>query len=147
MLGLNPIISPVDLKTRQDLALTPGATVRVWQKIIEGGKTRLQPFDGLVIACRHGRESGATFTVRRVSSGVGLEKTFPLYSPLIDKVEILKQAKVRRAKLYYVRTKSRRDIRRKVKQTDLTADGATEETQNFITLQRARVAKLADALP
>jgi len=118
MLGIKPVISPVDLEARRALALAPGATVRVWQKIIEGGKTRLQPFDGLVIACRHGREPGATLTVRRVASGVGTEKTFPLYSPLIDKVEILKQAKVRRAKLYYVRTKSRRDIRRKVKQSE-----------------------------
>ncbi|MBI2097771.1 MAG: 50S ribosomal protein L19 [Candidatus Vogelbacteria bacterium] len=122
----NFIISPVDLEARRAWALVPGATIRVWQKIIEGGKTRLQPFDGLVIACQHGREPGATFTVRRVASGVGTEKIFPLYSPLIDKVEILKSAKVRRAKLYYVRIKSRRDIRRKVKQVDLAA--ALDET-------------------
>src|SRR3989344_1271870 len=63
MLGIKPVISPVDLEARRALALAPGATVRVWQKIIEGGKTRLQPFDGLVIACRHGREPGATLTV------------------------------------------------------------------------------------
>lgn len=119
MFPTNFAISPVDLEARRAWALVPGATVRVWQKIIEGGKTRLQPFDGLVIARRHGREPGATFTVRRVLSGVGAEKTFPLYSPLIDKVEILKQAKVRRAKLYYVRTKSRRDIRRKMKQSEI----------------------------
>lgn len=121
MLGTNIVISPIDVAARRTLGLRSGMTVRVWQKIIEGGKTRLQTFDGLVIACRHGGEPGATFTVRRVSSGVGLEKTFPLLSPLIDKIEILKRAKIRRAKLYYVRRKTRRDIRRKVKQTDLAA--------------------------
>src|SRR3990167_6194808 len=110
--------SPIDISARRALDFRPGHTVRVWQKIKEGDKVRLQSFEGLVIARRHGREPGATLTVRRVASGVGTEKTFPLYSPLIDKVEILKQAKVRRAKLYYVRTKSRRDIRRKVKQSE-----------------------------
>ncbi len=126
MLKGNFKLSPVDLESRQKLALRAGMTVRVWQKIIENGKTRLQNFDGLVISHQHGSEIGATFTVRRVASGVGTEKTFPLYSPLIDKVEILRTAKVRRSKLYFVRTKSRRDIRRKVKQTDLAAAIAPE---------------------
>ncbi|MEK7585473.1 MAG: 50S ribosomal protein L19 [Patescibacteria group bacterium] len=126
MLKGNFKLSPVDLEARQKLALRAGMTVRVWQKIIENGKTRLQNFDGLVVSHQHGSEIGATFTVRRVASGVGTEKTFPLYSPLIDKVEILRTAKVRRSKLYFVRTKSRRDIRRKVKQTDFAAAIAPE---------------------
>src|SRR3989344_6777302 len=94
------IISPVDISARQALDFRAGDTVRVWQKIIEKEKTRLQADEGLVIARKHGGEAGATFTVRSTVSGVGLEKIFPLYSPMIERVEILRQAKTRRAKLY-----------------------------------------------
>ena len=99
---------------RQKLGLKAGMTVRVWQKIQEKGKTRLQAYEGLIIACKHGKEAGATFTVRRVASGVGMEKIFPLYSPNIDKVEILKEAKTRRSKLYFIRDKAAREIRRRM---------------------------------
>ncbi len=109
-------ISPVDIENRKRLDITPGNTVRVWQKIQENGKTRLQAFEGLVIARKHGSEPGATFTVRRVASGVGVEKIFPLYSPNIDRVELVKQSKVRRAKLYYIRDKAAREVRRRMKQ-------------------------------
>ena len=111
-----PIISPVDIGARQALDFRAGDTVRVWQKIIEKEKTRLQAHEGLVIARKHGSEAGATFTVRSTVSGVVMEKIFPLYSPLIDRVELLRRSKTRRAKLYYVRDKSVRDIRRKMKQ-------------------------------
>ena len=79
-----------------------GDTVKVWVKIKEGDKQRLQAFEGVVIARKNGsvRE---TFTVRRISYGVGVERTFPLHSPLIDHVDIVRKAKPRRAKLYYVR--------------------------------------------
>src|SRR3989339_156052 len=107
--------SPVDMAKRQKLGLKAGMTVRVWQKIQEKGKTRLQAYEGLIIACKHGKEAGATFTVRRVASGVGMEKIFPLYSPNIDKVEILKEAKTRRSKLYYIRDKAAREIRRRMR--------------------------------
>lgn len=100
---------------RGKLDLRSGDTVRVVQKVKEGDKTRLQAFEGLVIARKHGREAGGTFTVRRVVSGVGVEKIFPLYSPVIDKIEIIRRAKVRRAKLYYIREKSAKRIRRKMK--------------------------------
>ncbi len=116
--------SPVDITARRALDFRAGHTVRVWQKITEGEKTRLQSFEGLVIARRHGGEAGATFTVRRIASGVGTEKTFPLYSPNIDRIELVRSAKVRRAKLFYIRDKSAREIRRKTKQSkniDLTA--------------------------
>ena len=109
--------SPVDIAARRALDFRAGHTVRVWQKITEGDKTRLQSFEGLVIARRHGGEAGATFTVRRIASGVGTEKTFPLYSPNIDRIELVRQAKVRRAKLLYIRDKSAREIRRKTKQS------------------------------
>ena len=105
----------MDSNERSQLDIRSGDTVKVWQKITERGKTRLQAFEGLVIAMKHGKEPGATFTVRRVASGVGVEKVFPLYSPMIDKIEILRRAKVRKAKLYYIRTKAAKEIRRKMK--------------------------------
>lgn len=106
----------VDVEKRKKLDIRPGSTVRVWVKIEEKDKTRLQAFEGLVIAKKHGKEPGATFTVRKISSGVGIERIFPLYSPMIDKVEILRHSKVRRAKLYYIRDKAAKEIRRKMKQ-------------------------------
>ncbi len=120
MSGDTNSFSPVDIEARRALDFRSGHTVRVWQKITEGDKTRLQSFEGLVIARRHGAEAGATFTVRRVASGVGTEKTFPLYSPNIDRIELLRRAKVRRAKLFYIRDKSARDIRRKTKSSTAT---------------------------
>lgn len=109
-------ISPVDIEKRRKLGIKPGFTVKVWQKVPDkGGKFRLQAYEGLVIACKHGAEPGATFTVRRVASGVGMEKIFPLYSPMIDKIEILREVKVRRSKLYYIREKAAREIRRRMR--------------------------------
>lgn len=108
--------SPVDMAKRKKIDLTPGNTVRVFLKIEEKGKTRLQMFEGLIISRKHGAEAGATFTVRKVASGVGLEKTFPLYSPVIDKIEVVKKSKVRRSKLYYIRDKAAKEIRRRMKQ-------------------------------
>ncbi len=107
--------SPVKVIDRKNLDIRSGDTVRVWQKIVEKGKTRLQAFEGLVIAVKHGKEAGATFTVRRVASGVGVEKIFPLYSPMIDSLETLKRSKVRRAKLYHIRNKAAKEIRRQMR--------------------------------
>ena len=109
------IISPVDVEARKALDIRAGDTIRVLSKIEEKGKTRLQAFEGLVLARKHGREAGATFTVRKVSDGVGVERIFPLYSPVIDKIETVRRAKVRRAKLYYIRDKAAKEIRRKMK--------------------------------
>lgn len=81
----------------------PGDTVRVYEKFFDRNKERIQVFEGIVIAKKHGNEVGATITVRRVLDGVGVEKTFPIHSPTIEKIEIVKRAKVRRAKLYYLR--------------------------------------------
>lgn len=112
--------SSVNLDARRKLEFRAGDTVRVWQKVLEDAekkKYRLQAFEGLVLARKHGSEPSATFTVRKVASGVGVERIFPLYSPMIDKIELVKRSKVRRAKLYYVREKAIRDVRRKMKQT------------------------------
>jgi len=118
-------ISPVDVDSRKKLDLRPGDTVRVHQKIEEKGKTRLQVFEGLVLARKHGTEAGGTFTVRRVSSGVGIEKIFPLYSPMIDKIEIVKRSRVRRAKLYFIREKVAREARRQLRRTRMMSGMAT----------------------
>lgn len=82
-----------------------GDTVKVFFKVIEGNKERVQAYEGIVIARRHGglRES---FTVRRISSGIGVERSFPLHSPKIEKVEVVRKGKVRRAKLYYLRERT-----------------------------------------
>ncbi|PIR38762.1 MAG: 50S ribosomal protein L19 [Candidatus Zambryskibacteria bacterium CG10_big_fil_rev_8_21_14_0_10_42_12] len=109
------VFSPVNIKERQALDVRAGDTVRVHQKIQEKGKTRIQIFEGLVLAVKHGKEAGGTFTVRRVASGVGVEKIFPIYSPMIDKIEIVKRSKVRRAKLYHIRDKAAKDIRRQMR--------------------------------
>ncbi|MGH7141451.1 MAG: 50S ribosomal protein L19 [Minisyncoccia bacterium] len=121
-------ISSVNMKERKGLGLRAGDTVRVWQKIeeIKIGKAankkatttrqaRRQAFEGIVLAVKHGAEAGATFTVRRVASGVGVEKIFPLYSPNIDSIEILKRSRVRRAKLYFIRRQAARDVRRQMR--------------------------------
>ena len=112
---MNSVISPVDLEQRQKLDIKAGDTVRVHQKIEEKGKTRTQVFEGLVIARKHGKEAGGTFTVRRTSLGVGVEKIFPLYSPTIEKIEITKRSKVRRSKLYHIREKAAKEIKRQMR--------------------------------
>jgi len=109
------IISPIDMAARRKLNIQAGDTVRVWQKIKEGDKTRLQGFEGLVLSKKHGNEAGATFTVRKVIDGVGVERIFPLYSPVIDEIETVRKSKVRRAKLYFVREKAAKEIRRQMR--------------------------------
>lgn len=108
-------ISPVDMKSRKELGVTSGDLVKVHVKIQEKGKTRIQLFEGLVLSVKHGAEAGATFTVRKIASGVGVERIFPLYSPIIDRIEIVRRAKVRRSKLYFLRDKTAKEIRRKLR--------------------------------
>ncbi len=84
--------------------LRPGDTIKVHQKIKDGTKERIQIFEGVVIARKHGKGASATITVRKVVDGVGVERVYPVNSPAIEKVEILRHGKVRRAKLYYLRT-------------------------------------------
>ena len=131
--------TPVDIEERKALDFASGDVVRVWNKIKENdGKTRLQAFEGMVLARKHGTEIGATFTVRRVASGVGVERVYPLYSVMIDKIELVRHSHTRRSKLYYVRDKAIRDVRRKLKKDvrvvkkgseTTTESNITEETQ------------------
>ena len=108
-------ISPIDIEARKKIDMRSGDSVRVWQKIKEGDKIRLQAFEGMILAKKHGKENGGTFTVRRVVDNVGVERIFPLYSPSIDSIEVLKRAKVRRAKLYYIREKATKELKRHLK--------------------------------
>ena len=123
------IHSPVNVEERGKLDLRSGDTIRVWQKIMEKGKVRLQAFEGLVLARKHGSEAGATFTVRRTASGVGVEKIFPLYSPVIDRIEVLKRSKVRRAKLYHIRDKAAKEIRRQMRNVRMAKDVEAEVSE------------------
>ncbi len=107
--------------------IRPGDTVRIYQKIKEVSKKskssvtkeykeRIQTFEGLVIAKKHGKGIGSTIAVRKVISGIGVEKTFPFHSPTIEKIEIIKRGRVRRAKLYYLRKVKGRKARLKTKE-------------------------------
>lgn len=128
------VISPVKKEARAKIGIRAGDTVSVHQKVIERGKTRIQTFEGIVIAVKHGREAGGTFTVRTTLSGVGVEKIFPLYSPLIDKIKIVRRSKVRRAKLYFIREKAAKAVRRQLRNAKImdlsTEDFTNEESKN-----------------
>ena len=125
---MEKVITTVNVEGRAKLGIRPGDTVRVTQNIIEIKKgrgtdkkektiknARKQVFEGLVLAVKHGTEAGASFTVRATLSGVGVEKTFPLYSPMIDSIEIIKRSNVRRAKLYFIREKAAKAVRRQLR--------------------------------
>lgn len=103
----------VKMKKKSVPQLKPGYTVKVHQKIKEGNKERVQIFEGLIIKINSGYAADKTFTVRRISGGYGVEKIFPLYSPRIEKIEVVKKSKVRRAKLYYMRDRSGKSARLK----------------------------------
>ena len=112
--------------------LKSGMKVRVWQKIKEADKERLQAFEGVVIAVKHGRGKTGAFTVRKISGGIGVERIFPLHALTIEKIEVLSQAKVRRAKLYYIREKVAREIKRQMRRMQmmtLSTESATEVAQ------------------
>ncbi|OGG92741.1 hypothetical protein A2609_01430 [Candidatus Kaiserbacteria bacterium RIFOXYD1_FULL_47_14] len=125
---MEKVITTVNTEGRARLGLRAGDTVRVVQNIVDIKKgrgtdkkektiknARKQVFEGLVLAVKHGTESGASFTVRATLSGVGVEKTFPLYSPVIDSIEIVKRSNVRRAKLYFIREKAAKAVRRQLR--------------------------------
>jgi len=125
---MQKVITPVNIEGRAKLGIRAGDTVRVTQNIVELKKgrgtdkkektiknARKQVFEGLVLSVKHGREAGGMFTVRATLSGVGVEKTFPLYSPVIDSIEIVKRSKVRRAKLYFIREKAAKAVRRQLR--------------------------------
>jgi large subunit ribosomal protein L19 len=138
-------VSPVNMKERAALGIRSGDTVRVWQKIVElkTGKAankkavttkniRKQAFEGLVLAVKHGTEPGAMFTVRKVSSGVGVEKIFPLYSPMIDDIEVLRRSRTRRAKLYFIREKATSEVKRAMRRQQIVGPRAVAADEEIV---------------
>lgn len=147
-------LTPVNVAARTKLDIRSGDTVRVSLKIEEKGKTRLQAFEGLVIAVKHGKSSGGTFTVRKTASSVGVEKTFPIFAPVIEKIEVLRRSKVRRSKLYYIREKVAREVSHKMRNMMIMAgrvgstDVAEVEAEEEIELpleEAVEVAPVTDA--
>ena len=135
------IVTPVNISEHEKLALRAGDTVRVWQKIEEEkGRVRLQAFEGILIARKHGSEAGATFTVRKVVDGIGVERIFPLYSPMISEIETIRRSKVRRAKLYFVSRKAAKEIRHKMRRI-LAMKDEPEATVPVETPVPAEIAK------
>jgi ribosomal protein L19 len=140
------IVSPVDIDERKNLGIRTGDTVRVWQKIEELKKVkqankkealqknvRRQAFEGTVLAVKHGTEPGATFTVRKVSSGVGVERVFPLYSPTIAEIEVLRRTRTRRSKLYFIRRKAAREVSHAMrKQLAMDTVGKRTDTKQVV---------------
>ena len=130
----------VNIEERRTQDIRPGDVVKVHQKIQEKGKTRIQIFEGMVLARKHGVEAGATITVRRVANGYGVEKIYPMYSPLIEKIEVVRRAKVRKAKLYYVRDKAQKELSKRMRAemmrkdevvaVDASADANHNESSN-----------------
>ncbi len=106
----------------------PGDTVRVQVKIVEGEKERIQAFEGVVIR-RRGEGGRASFTVRRISYGVGVERTFPLHSPRIERVQVVRRGVVRRSKLYYLRDLAGKAARLKEKRTAVVPSSAEAPTE------------------
>jgi large subunit ribosomal protein L19 len=112
---VNAIDAIEEAELKKDIPdFRPGDTVKVFVKVVEGQRERLQAYEGVVIS-RRGGGTRETFTVRRVSYGVGVERTFPLHSPKIDRIEVLRKASVRRAKLWYLRKRHGKMARLKEK--------------------------------
>ena len=128
------------------IQVRPGDVVRVWQKIVEGEKERLGQFEGVVLSVRGDRGTSGSFTVRRVIDGVGIERTFPLHSPLVTKVEKLRAVRTRRARLYYLRDLTEKQIRRRTELSDLVVwedDTAKIEEEKIKAEQEAEAAEKA----
>jgi large subunit ribosomal protein L19 len=121
------ISSLIDIKKNPKIPdIAPGDTVRVSTKIVEGDKERIQVFQGVVLKLKRGG-NGASFTVRHVAFGIGVERTFPMNSPHVEKVEIVRQGKVRRSRLYYLRGLSGKEARRKIKRVERKVRQVGEE--------------------
>ena len=121
------VASLIDIKKNKKIPdIAPGDTVRVHARIVEAGKERIQVFQGVVLKIKKGG-TGASFTVRHVAYGIGVERTFPFNSTLVEKVEIVRQGKVRRSRLYYLRSLSGKEARRKIKRVERKARQVGEE--------------------
>ena len=141
------IESLVEVKANPNIpTLTPGDTVKVSSKVVEGDKERTQVFQGVVIKLRS-RGVGSSFTVRRVTYGVGVEKTFPTNSPRVEKVEVVRRGKVRRAKLFYLRGLSAKTSRLKERRLSPRELELEREEAERIKREEAEMAKAAAEAP
>ena len=114
---MNKILNATKDSLKSDMVdFKSGDTISVGVKVTEGNRSRVQPFDGVVIAQSAGAGTSKTFTVRKISNGIGVERIFPYHSPIIDSVKVLKKGKVRRAKLYYLRNLKGKAARIKTKE-------------------------------
>lgn len=125
----------IGLSDKKIPVIKPGDTVKVYQKIKEGDKERVQAFEGLVIAVGAGVGTNATITVRKIVEGVGVEKVIPVYSTMIEKIEVKKRSKVRRAKLYYMRSRTGKSAR--LKET-LVSDKDLDKAVQELAAQKAK---------
>ncbi|HBO16665.1 MAG: 50S ribosomal protein L19 [Candidatus Moranbacteria bacterium GW2011_GWE2_35_2-] len=116
--------------------LQTGDVVRVYRKIKEGEKERIQVFEGMIIAIKGGQSSSPVMTVRKVSVGVGVELILPMYSPMVEKIELVKRAKVRRSKLYYVREKTAKSLRFKYTDVKDIKTSKQEEMKNEVVEEK-----------
>lgn len=115
------LLQPIEESYKKDVPkFNVGDTVKVYVKVVEGDKERLQPYEGVVIS-RRGGSIRETFMVRKISFGVGVERIFPVHSPSIDKIEVIKRGDVRRAKLYYLRDKKGKEAKVKEKARETAA--------------------------
>lgn len=124
-------------------SVRPGDTVKVYFKITEGSKTRIQVFEGICIALKHGRGLDGSMKLRKISAGVGVERTFPLHSPLISKFEKVKSIDVRRAKLYFLRdlVGKKKKKRAETKSYELWEEALSEEELAKIEADKVKVAE------
>jgi len=130
---MNKIKEIIEKLTKKNVPnVRPGDTVKIFQKIKDGKKERIQVFEGTVLGKKHGEEVGATITVRKVSKGVAVERIFPIHSPLIQKIEVIKRSKVRRAKLYFLRTAKGQRARLKRKEFDQEEVNKVEEIKEEV---------------
>jgi len=148
------IASLIEVKPNPNIPdLESGDTVKVSAKIVEGGKERIQIFQGIVIRLRR-CGAGSNFTVRHVSHGIGVERTFPFYSPRLEKVEVVRHGKVRRAKLYYLRNlsgkaariKERRVDRKKKPDEDQVQEEVNDQTEDSIQDQEEVLANMQEEI-
>ena len=141
------IESIVEVKANPNIpTLNPGDTVKVSSKVVEGDKERIQVFQGVIIKLRD-RGIGSSFTVRRVTYGVGVERTFPLYSPRVEKVEVVRRGKVRRAKLFYLRGLSAKTSRLKERRLSPRELEMEREEAERLKREEAEMAKAAAEAP
>ena len=131
-----------------------GDVVKVFRKIVEGGKERIQMFQGIVIAVKGKQSSSPTMTVRKVSNGVGVELVLPLHSPMIDKIEVVKKAKVKSSKLYYIREKTAKSLKlkykdmaefAKVEEAPVKEESLVEEIPVETTVEETKEEKIEEA--